>query len=56
MELALIEEPGAVNVMHAFHSHDFTNWTHRGIIAWGVASLGLAIERVGLPWKGLSEG
>ena len=44
MELALIEEPGAVNVMHAFHSHDFTNWTHRGIIAWGVASLGLAID------------
>ena len=44
MALALVEEPGAVNVMHGFHSKDLDNWEHLGIIAWGVASLGLAID------------
>ncbi|MEC7986716.1 MAG: hypothetical protein VX278_16230 [Myxococcota bacterium] len=44
MALALVEEPGAVNVMHGFYSEDLDTWTHWGIIAWGVASLGLAID------------
>ena len=41
MELALVEEAGAVNIMHAFHSEDLQTWTHRGPKAWGVASLGM---------------
>ena len=44
MELALNEEAGAVNIMHHFYSEDLENWTHRGRKAWGVASLGLAID------------
>ena len=44
MALALVEEPGAVNVMHAFRSANLKDWEHQGIIAWGVASLGLAID------------
>ena len=43
MALALKEEPGAVNVMHAFKSSDLNQWTHQGIVAWGVASLGLTV-------------
>ena len=44
MELALKEEAGAVNIMHHFHSEDLNEWEHRGKVAWGVASLGLAID------------
>ena len=47
MELALVEEAGAVNIMHAFHSEDLKTWTHRGPQAWGVASLGMTQHQNG---------
>ena len=42
MQTALSPDPAAVNVMHAFHSPDLSAWTHRGVVAWGVASLGMS--------------
>ena len=40
LDLALKEEPGAMNVLHWFTSVDMKTWTHQGPIAWGVTSLG----------------
>lgn len=48
MELALIPEEGAVNVLHAFHSNDLNQWNHRGPLAYGVSSLGLDTVNEGL--------
>ena len=40
LELALVPESGAMNVMHWFYSPDMSTWTYKGPIAWGVTSLG----------------
>jgi hypothetical protein len=48
MEMALIPEPGAVNILHAFYSEDLIEWEHQGPIAYGVSSLGLAVVEDGL--------
>ena len=48
MVLALRPEPGAINVMHAFHSDDMRSWTHKGAMAYGVSSLGLDKVEEGL--------
>ena len=47
MATARRPDPNAVNVMHAFQTPDLTQWNHLGIIAYGAASLGLAIDREG---------
>ena len=41
LELGLIEEAGARNILHWFSSPDLKIWTHNGPVAWGVTSLGL---------------
>ena len=41
MRRALIDDPKAMNVMHAFTSTDLKHWHHHGIQAWGLSSLGL---------------